>query len=142
MITIRMLASTNLAISYAMFALIATIVNIGAQELVIRIYHGPFDLIVSIIVGTGVGLVVKYILDKYYIFRFQTRNLIHNTQIFVLYTFMGLATTTIFWGFEFFFHHMFDNKEMRYFGGIIGLAIGYLTKYRLDKRYVFQLEAV
>lgn len=102
MITIRMLASTNLAISYAMFALIATIVNIGAQELVIRIYHGPFDLIVSIIVGTGVGLVVKYILDKYYIFRFQTRNLIHNTQIFVLYTFMGLATTTIFWGFEFF----------------------------------------
>jgi hypothetical protein len=26
---------------------------------------------------------------------------------------------------------------MRYLGGIIGLAIGYLMKYRLDRRYVF-----
>jgi hypothetical protein len=31
---------------------------------------------------------------------------------------------------------------MRYLGGIIGLAIGYLTKYRLDKRYVFRTEGV
>jgi hypothetical protein len=27
---------------------------------------------------------------------------------------------------------------MRYLGGLIGLAIGYWTKYRLDKRYVFR----
>jgi hypothetical protein len=26
---------------------------------------------------------------------------------------------------------------MRYLGGVIGLAIGYLTKYHLDKRFVF-----
>ena len=31
---------------------------------------------------------------------------------------------------------------MRYLGGVIGLAIGYLTKYHLDKRYVFRTEAV
>ena len=29
-------------------------------------------------------------------------------------------------------------KEMRYLGGILGLAIAYLSKYFLDKRYVFR----
>jgi len=53
---------------------------------------------------------------------------------------MGLATTLIFWGFEFSFHYFFETKEMRYLGGVIGLAIGYLTKYHLDKRFVFRKE--
>ncbi|HMU91334.1 MAG TPA: GtrA family protein, partial [Pseudomonadales bacterium] len=34
----------------------------------------------------------------------------------------------------------FATKEMRYLGGIIGLAIGYLAKYHLDKRYVFRTQ--
>jgi hypothetical protein len=51
---------------------------------------------------------------------------------------MGIATTAIFWGFEFGFNHAFQSKEMRYLGGLIGLAIGYWTKYHLDKRYVFR----
>jgi hypothetical protein len=55
---------------------------------------------------------------------------------------MGLATIVIFWGFEFGFNHIFATKEMRYLGGVIGLAIGYLAKYHLDKRYVFRTEAV
>jgi putative flippase GtrA len=137
-----MYASTKLAINYAIFALIATAANIGAQDLVIRTYSGPFDILASVIVGTGVGLVVKYILDKRYIFRFRARSVAHDTQTFALYTVMGLATTVIFWGFEFGFHHIFETKKMRYLGGVIGLAIGYLTKYHLDKRYVFRTEAV
>ena len=137
-----MFASTKLAINYAIFALIATAANIGSQDLVIRTYSGAFDILASVVVGTGVGLVVKYILDKRYIFRFRARNVAHDTQTFALYTVMGLATTVIFWGFEFGFHHIFETKEMRYLGGVIGLAIGYLTKYCLDKRYVFRAEAV
>ncbi len=137
-----MFASTKLAINYAIFALIATAANIGAQDLVIRTYSGAFDIPASVIVGTGVGLVVKYILDKRYIFRFRARGVAHDTQTFALYTVMGLATTVIFWGFEFGFHHIFETKEMRYLGGVIGLAIGYVTKYYLDKRYVFRTEAV
>ena len=137
-----MFASSKLAINYAIFALIATAANIGAQDLVIRTYSGAFDILASVVVGTGVGLVVKYILDKRYIFRFRARNVAHDTQTFALYTVMGLATTVNFWGFEFGFHHIFETKEMRYLGGVIGLAIGYLTKYHLDKRYVFRTEAV
>ena len=137
-----MFASKKLAINYGIFALIATAANIGAQDLVIRNYSGAYAILVSVIVGTGFGLVVTYILDKRYIFRFRARNVAHDTQTFALYTVMGLATTVIFWGFEFGFDHIFETKEMRYLGGIIGLAIGYLTKYHLDKRYVFRMEAV
>jgi putative flippase GtrA len=57
-----------------------------------------------------------------------------------MYTLMGLVTTVIFWGFEFGFHHLFESKEMRYLGGVIGLAIGYFAKYLLDRRFVFPKE--
>lgn len=136
-----MIASSKLAINYAIFALIATAANIYAQDLVIRTYSGAYNILASVIVGTGVGLFIKYILDKHYIFRFRASSVVHDTQNFVLYTIMGLATTAIFWGFEFSFHQIFETKEMRYFGGVIGLTIGYLTKYQLDKRYVFRKEA-
>ncbi|MBB3808900.1 GtrA family protein [Pseudochelatococcus contaminans] len=135
-----MSAPTKLAISYAIFALIATAANIGIQVLVIHIYQGVFAILASIIAGTGVGLIVKYILDKRYIFRFHARNIAHNTRTFVLYSAMGLATTLIFWGAELCFQYAFESDEMRYLGGVIGLAIGYLTKYQLDKRYVFRTE--
>lgn len=61
--------STKLAINYAILALIATAANICAQALVICTYSGTFDIPASAVMGTGVGLVVKYILDKRYIFR-------------------------------------------------------------------------
>ncbi len=135
-----MFALSKLAISYAIFALIATAANISAQDLLIRTYSGEFSVIASVTLGTGVGLVVKYILDKHYIFRFQARSVGHDTRIFALYTVMGMATTMIFWGFEFGFYRVFETKEMRYLGGVLGLAIGYLAKYHLDKRYVFRVE--
>jgi putative flippase GtrA len=136
-----MYASTKLAASYACFALIATAANIGAQDLVTRVYGGAYAILAALVVGTGAGLVVKYVLDKRYIFRFVTRSAAHDGQTFVLYMVMGLLTTVIFWGFEFGFHHLFQTKEMRYLGGIIGLAIGYVAKYQLDKRYVFRTAA-
>ncbi|MBX9895295.1 MAG: GtrA family protein [Nitrosomonas sp.] len=128
----------KLAITYAILALIATAANIGAQDLVIRVYSGMFDVLLSVAIGTGVGLVVKYVLDKRYIFKFRARSAVHDGQVFALYVLMGIATTLIFWGFEFGFHYLFGTKEMRYLGGVIGLAIGYVTKYHLDKRFVFR----
>jgi hypothetical protein len=44
----------------------------------------------------------------------------------------------VFWGFEFGFNSAFQDKNMRYLGGLIGLAIGYWAKYHLDKRFVFR----
>ena len=128
----------KLALTYALLAMIATVANIGSQDLTIRLYAGAYAVSVSVAVGTGVGLVVKYVLDKRYIFRFRAKTIAHDGWTFVLYTLMGLATTVIFWGFEFGFNAVCQTKEMRYLGGIIGLAIGYLTKYHLDNRFVFR----
>lgn len=128
----------RLIVTYAILALIATAANIGSQDLAIRIYHeSVYAVLVSLGVGTGVGLVVKYVLDKRYIFRFRARDIAHDGKTFALYSLMGLATTVIFWGFEMGFDYLFQTKEWRYIGGIIGLALGYVTKYRLDKHFVF-----
>ncbi len=128
----------RLAILYALLALIATATNIGAQEIAVRAYHGPFDVALSVLVGTGVGLVVKYMLDKAFIFGFRARDALHDVHTFGLYLVMGVITTAVFWAFEFGFNHLFHTKEMRYLGGLIGLGIGYWAKYHLDKRYVFR----
>lgn len=134
-----MIDSIRLAMLYTAFAIVATFFNILAQDICSYIYSGPFYILVSIIIGTGVGLVIKYILDKKYIFKYKTQNAQHDGKVFMLYTVMGIFTTIIFWGFEFGFHAIFETKEMRYVGGVIGLMIGYICKYYLDKRFVFRM---
>ena len=131
----------KLALVYSFLAAIATLANIGAQDVVIRLYDGIGAVTLSMIVGTGVGLVIKYVLDKRYIFRFRARDAAHDGKTFFLYTVMGLATTAIFWGFELGFDYLFATKQMRYLGGVLGLAIGYLVKYNLDKHYVFRMHS-
>ncbi len=133
-----MMDSIKLALLYTAFAIVATFCNIIAQDISSYIYVGNFYIFISIVIGTGVGLVVKYILDKKYIFKYKTQNTKHDGKVFILYTIMGLFTTIIFWGFEFGFYIVFETKEMRYLGGIIGLMIGYICKYYLDKRFVFR----
>lgn len=128
----------KLAITYAVLALIATIINIAVQDIFLHLYVGQYAIAVSILLGTAVGLVTKYLLDKRYIFHFRAHNAAHDGKTFMLYTIMGLLTTAIFWGFEWGFHLAFESKEMRYLGGVIGLAIGYWIKYHLDKKYVFK----
>ena len=122
---------------YAFFALIATVTNIIAQDLFVRFYIGESSILFSVLFGTVMGLGVKYFLDKRYIFHFRATNSQHDIKMFATYTLMGLTTTVIFWGVEFCFHFLFGTKEMRYLGGVIGLVIGYVIKYHLDKRYVF-----
>ena len=51
---------------------------------------------------------------------------------------MGLFTTFVFWGVEFAFQYVFGTDGMRYLGGAIGLTIGSIIKYKLDKRFVFK----
>ena len=102
-----MIDSIRLATLYTAFAIVATFFNILAQDICSYIYSGPFSILVSIIIGTGVGLVIKYVLDKKYIFKYKTQNAQHDGKVFMLYTVMGIFTTIIFWGLEFGFHAIF-----------------------------------
>lgn len=131
----------RLAVLYVLIALIAMAANIGMQEFVVRIYRGPLQLVLSVAVGTGVGLIAKYALDKRFIFRFRSRDNLHEARTFGLYTLMGLGTTIVFWSFEFGFQYAFQTKELRYLGAVIGLTIGYWAKYLLDKHFVFRVTA-
>lgn len=127
----------RIAALYAVFAALATVVNIGCQALVIWVYIGPYAVPLSILLGTAAGLPVKYVLEKRHIFNFESENLAHDGRMFALYSFMGVFTTALFWGVEYAFHQTFGTDAMRYLGGVIGLSLGYTIKYHLDKRYVF-----
>jgi hypothetical protein len=81
----------RLAIVYTIIALIATTANLGAQELTVRTWHGAFQVVISVLVGAGVGLVVKYVLDKIFIFRFRAASALHDLHTFILYTAMGVS---------------------------------------------------
>jgi hypothetical protein len=58
-------------------------------------------------------------------------------RTFTLYVAMGLGTTVVFWAVEFGADALFHEEIARLAGGALGLVIGYVTKYHLDKRFVF-----
>jgi len=126
----------NLVVIYLAGAVVATMANVASQELIWRLLGGT-GLYYSMIVGTGVGLLVKYVWDKRLIFAYRPASRTHDLITFLLYAAMGLATTAIFWAVELAFWYTFHSTGMRYLGGVIGLAFGYWVKYRLDKRFVF-----
>jgi len=145
----------KLTLKYSLFAGISTLCNLATQKFILLLipYFGilngfdSFDvfglfnldlfLLTAIFFGTLVGLIIKYFLDKKYIFEFETKSTSENTGKFLLYSFMGIFTTLIFWIFEISFDFFFDNDYALYIGAIIGLTIGYVIKYNLDKRFVF-----
>ena len=130
-------SDTKIAVLYSLFAGLSTVVNICSQMLSMLIYRGVYAVEISIFIGTLVGLPLRFFLEKRYIFSFQSKNIKHEGQLFILYSFMSVFTTAIFWGTEYAFHLIFTSDVMRYFGGVLGLSIGYFIKYQLDKRFVF-----
>ncbi len=127
-----------IAVRYIIFAIISTAVNLFFQWLSFLLYSGFLSLYLAMFVGTLAGLVLKYILDKKYIFFHETSGAKDNGKKFLLYSLMGVFTTFIFWGFEIGFDYVFDNANAKYLGALIGLAIGYVVKYNLDKKFVFK----
>jgi putative flippase GtrA len=125
----------KLALLYSFFAVIATISNILAQELTLMAIADSFAL--ALVAGTGAGLVVKFLLDRRFIFNAAVRPVSQDSKQFMTYTLTGAATTAIFWGMEIGFDKAFDSLTARYFGATLGLGIGYVIKYQLDKRFVF-----
>lgn len=127
-----------LVFKYILFAVIATAINLICQWVVFSLYEGLYVLWFALLVGTLAGLIAKYILDKHWIFYDVTTTGAQNIQKFGLYSLMGVVTTVIFWGTEMLFYTYVPIEHAQYLGGVIGLAIGYIVKYWLDKKYVFQ----
>ncbi len=129
------LSRLALVTRYAAFAAVATALNLGAQAASLSVYHGLFALTLAMGLGTGVGLVIKYLLDRRWIFFDGARSPQGHGVAFTLYTVMGLATTAIFWGAELAANAI--HPDLTFVGATLGLAAGYGIKYRLDRRFVF-----
>lgn len=128
----------NIAVRYISFAIFATVVNISSQYGSFYIYNGFLNLYLAMFVGTLSGLILKYILDKKYIFYYNSKSSQYDGITFSLYSLTGIITTFIFWGFEISFDYIFEDKNAKYLGAVIGLSIGYTAKYFLDKELVFK----
>jgi len=94
----------KLAIKYALFAAISTIGNLVTQQLCLMFFDylvflksfenvsilGLFNLnlvlMAAICMGTLVGLIIKYILDKKYIFNYKTKSKSEDTGKFIMYS--------------------------------------------------------
>jgi len=126
-----------IAIKYAIFAVISTLFNLLFQYLSLEIYSGIAALYIAMFFGTLAGLASKYILDRKYIFYHIPKDKKDDAIKFALYSFMGVFTTIIFWGVEIAFYALIQDQNAKYIGAIIGLSIGYVIKYFLDKKYVF-----
>lgn len=128
----------TLILRYTVFAVIATIANLGVQRLVLAYGDSALFFATAVFLGTLVGLVIKYVLDKRWIFYDLDTGVKAHGQKFSLYTAMGVITTAIFWGTETAFWLIWQTDLMRELGAIIGLSIGYIVKYQLDRRFVFK----
>ena len=123
---------------YFFFALIATIFNLLTQRLILYISQESLFLIFAIFSGTLVGLLIKFYLDQNFIFSESKKKKKNRSLTFSLYAIMGIFSTTIFWVIEITFWLIWRDEKMRELGALIGLTLGYIIKYYLDKNFVFK----
>jgi putative flippase GtrA len=118
-----------LILRYAAFAVLAVVANLATQRLSWR--HGGgrrHALRRGAGAGTLVGLVVKYVLDKRWIFFDETRGARAQGRQFFLYSLMGVATTAIFWVTETAFWLIWGTDLARETGAVLGLMVGYVDE--------------
>ncbi len=126
-----------LILRYSVFAILAILVNLVVQRSIFYLNDSTFVFVLALFSGTMAGLIVKYVLDKHWIFNDVSIDILEHSKKFLLYTAMGVVTTGIFWTTESAFWFIWKTDMMRELGAIIGLSTGYLIKYHLDRRYVF-----
>lgn len=127
----------TLVFKYLLFAILAISANLITQRVVLSYGMGSEQLALGIIAGTLVGLIVKYILDKHWIFYDHRTGISQQGCQFIGYIAMSIITTLIFWATEISFWLIWQTNHMREIGAISGLTIGYMIKYHLDARFVF-----
>jgi putative flippase GtrA len=124
-------------IRYVVFAGIATLVNLATQEAVVRV--APLSpLALSILMGTATGFILKYLLDKKWVFDDGYSSHRQELQKITLYGVFSVFTTLVFWSFEVAFWVIWRTDFAKYTGAVIGLAIGYAAKFVLDRAFVFK----
>jgi putative flippase GtrA len=132
-----LMARGTLVFRYVAFAICATAANIVAQMASLIVYDGQHAFQVSVLLGTGVGFFLKYVLDKYLVFADATQLPAAELRKIFAYGLTAVVTTLIFWSIEAGAWMIWKTSFAKYAGAVIGLSIGYVVKYRLDRQYIF-----
>ncbi|MGD1883278.1 MAG: GtrA family protein [Paracoccaceae bacterium] len=133
----RLLSEGHPILRYGIAALISVCANLLSQELTLRSLPGA-PLMAAIIVGTLVGFLIKHVIDKTWTFREGYTGPAGEAQRITLSGLFSVFTTLIFWGFELGFYAIWQTDFAKYLGAVLGLAIGYVLKFCLDRRHVFR----
>ncbi len=124
--------------TYFIFAMVATGINLFTQYISFRIHDGFYSLYIAMAFGTLAGLLLKYILDKKFIFKTNIQKKSDHFRTFFFYSCTGALTTVPFWGIEILFSIIWEGEYAKFIGATLGLAIGYSLKFMLDIKYVFK----
>jgi putative flippase GtrA len=128
-------------VRYVLFAALSTLVNLVTQEATFRL--APLmALELSILAGTAAGFLTRYVLEKKWVFLDPFTGYPEEARKLFLYGVFGVGTTLLFWAIEIAFWLIWQTAGAKYTGAVIGLSLGYLAKYFLDKHYVFTLRGV
>jgi LmbE family N-acetylglucosaminyl deacetylase len=134
---LRQSDSSSYIMLCGLLALVSLIITLGTQKLM---ETGGFAL--SLLTGTGAGLLAKYWLEKPFRFNFRMHGALRNRKAFGFYILSGITAIGFFWGMEYGFRARFERPVMPYVGGALGLAAWYTASYLLEKRYVFSLFSI
>ncbi len=94
--------------------------------------------LIGSIAAVGITYIIKFFLDKYIVFKKSSLKIKETSQEFLKYFGFAILTTIENIGIQFLLTNFFNAPLEVSF--IIALSIGYLTKFFLDKKYVFTKE--
>jgi putative flippase GtrA len=114
-------------------------INFGTIELIHNLYCSltPFNMpeLIGSILAVGITYIIKFFLDKYLVFKKKGSKLKETSKEFVKYFLFAIITTLENIGIQFLLSNFLKFPLELSF--IIALSIGYLTKFFLDRKYVF-----
>lgn len=133
----RPIERLSLATRYAAFALFSTAVNWAMQLAILRTIPGRFSIYAALFVGTGAGFVVKYLLDKNYIFQHASANRTQEAWVLALYLGTSIVMTAFYLVSQAVIFFVYGEGVVYYASGTAVLLLGYAIKFALDGRFVF-----
>ncbi|MFX1287712.1 MAG: GtrA family protein [Promethearchaeota archaeon] len=113
--------------------------NLGSIEFFQILYCSttPINMseLIGSIVAVGITYIIKFFLDKYIVFKKSSLKIKETSQEFLKYFGFAILTTIENVGIQFILTNFFNSPLEISF--LVALSIGYLTKFFLDKKYVF-----
>ena len=115
--------------------------TLGGNSFVDTFYcsTNPYNMpeLVGSIIAVGVTYILKFFLDKYIVFKRGGTELKETSVEFIKYLGFAILTTIENIGIQFLLTNFLNSPLELSF--IVALSIGYLTKFFLDRKYVFQI---